>query len=219
MPKSKTKLPLPLAVDFTEESRNQTLLHKNIGVLGAALLAIGALYFLIHRSTEKPGPLEDVNQSITAPDATIEKFHLISTALGQKHWELYATSARLYQSLKQADTDDIYAQYYKNNKMVSNLTADTAVINTETNATVVKGHVELITENGSKLQTDKLNWDPDTDMIKTDSRVHVYKGADDITATGMVADTQLNNIQFTKDVHTQVRDTNEVENFNRPKPF
>ena len=31
--------------------------------------------------------------------------------------------------------------------MVSNLTADKAQINTETNATLVEGHVELITEN------------------------------------------------------------------------
>ena len=126
---------------------------------------------------------------------------------------------KLYQNLKQADTDNIFAEYYKHNRMVSNLTADEAVINTETNATLVSGHVELITENGSKLETEKLDWDPDTDMIHTDEKVHVYKGSDDITAVGLVADTELNNVQFTKDVHTQVRDTNEVENFNRPKPF
>jgi len=83
----------------------------------------------------------------------------------------------------------------------------------------VEGHVELITENGSKLQTEKLAWDPDTDQIRTNEPVHVFKGMDDITAVGMVADTELNNIQFTRDVHTQVRNTNEIENFNRPKPF
>ncbi|HET9870030.1 MAG TPA: LPS export ABC transporter periplasmic protein LptC, partial [bacterium] len=167
----------------------------------------------------KKAGLGEPGQGPASPDATIDKFHLISTALGMKHWELYATQAKLYQNLKEADTQDIYAEYYKNNKMVSNLTADKAVINTETNATVVEGHVELITENGSKLQTEKLAWDPDTDLLHTNEPVHVYKGSDDITAVGLTADTELDHIQFTKDVHTQVRDTHEIADFNRPKPF
>jgi LPS export ABC transporter protein LptC len=218
--KRSTKKKLPKAVfDSPDQALVQVRFRKNAWILGAAVLVISILFLLVRHSTEKRQAFEDENPSAASPDATIEKFHLISTALAEKHWELYATSAKLYQNLKQADTDDIFAEYYKHNRMVSNLTADEAVINTETNATLVSGHVELITENGSKLETEKLAWDPDTDMIHTDEKVHVFKGSDDITAVGLVADTELNNVQFTKDVHTQVRDTNEVENFNRPKPF
>jgi hypothetical protein len=35
----------------------------------------------------------------------------------------------------------------------------------------------------------------------------------------MVADTQLNNVQFKRDVTTRVRDTRDVEDFNKPKKF
>src|ERR1035441_4842485 len=166
-----------------------------------------------------PSPPETVSQGENSPDAIIEKFHLVSTVQGKKRWEFYSDIARLYQNQKEAYSDNIYAQYYKKDKLMSTLTADKAIVNTETNATQAEGHVELIVENGSKLETDKLNWNPDTDQIRTDGWVHVFKGMDDITAVGMVADTQLNNIKFSKDVHTKVRDTHEISNFAKPKPF
>ncbi len=219
MPRANRKKLFKAVTETPDQTLTRLRFRRNAWILGGAVLVIGILFLLVSHSTEKRAAFEDANQDATSPDATIEKFHLISTALAEKHWELYATTAKLYQNLKQADTDNIFAEYYKHNRMVSNLTADEAVINTETNATLVSGHVELITENGSKLETEKLAWDPDTDMIHTDEKVHVFKGSDDITAVGLVADTELNNIQFTKDVHTQLRDTNEIENFNRPKPF
>ena len=185
----------------------------------AAVLVIAVLAWLLNKSKTQRTEWESASPGAKSPDAVIEKFHLISTVQGEKHWELYSTSAQLFQTQKQAYADNIYAQYFKKNRMVSTLTADKAVINTETNETRVEGHIELITENGSKLETEKLNWDPDTDEIKTEARVHIYKGSDDITAVGMVADTQLNNVRFMKDVHTKVRDTGEVERFHEPKKF
>jgi LPS export ABC transporter protein LptC len=187
--------------------------------VAAVLLAIPVLIWLLHKSKTQQTEWESSSPGAKSPDAVIEKFHLISTVQGEKHWELYSTSAQLFQTQKQAYADNIYAQYFKKNKLVSTLTADKAVINTETNDTQVEGHIELITENGSKLETEKLNWDPDTDEIKTDARVHIYKGSDDITAIGMVADTQLNNVRFMRDVRTKVRDTGEVERFHEPKKF
>lgn len=216
-PKKKKFLPPP--TEAPDEAPAKRLFRKNAWVLGGAAFVILALFLVVRHSSVQHAVLDEANQGADSPDATIEKFHLISTSLGEKHWELYATSARLYQNLKKAYTDNIFAEYYKNNRMVSNLTANEAVINTETDATLVTGHVVLITQNGSKLETEKLAWDPDTDVIHTDEKVHVYKGQDDITAVGMTADTELNNIRFNKDVHTRVRDTREIENFNRPKPF
>ena len=184
-----------------------------------AVLLLVALIWWLGRSTPQPNSPETLSQGENSPDAVIEKLHLVSTVQGQKRWEMNADSARLYQGQKQAYADAIYCQFYKKDKLVSTLTADKAIINTESNATQADGHVELVTENGSKLETEKLGWDPATDEVKTDSRVHIYKGTDDITAIGVVADTQLNNIRFMKDVHTQVRDTREIENYSKTKKF
>ena len=178
-----------------------------------------ALFFLRHETQLAPNSPETVAQDENSPDATIEKFHLVSTFKGIKRWELYSDIARLYQTQKVAYSDNVYAQYYKQEKLVSTLTSDKAIINTETNATEADGHVVLIVENGSRLETDKLNWNPDTDAISTDEKVHVLKGSNEITAVGMTADTELNNIRFARDVHSKVRDVNDITDFQKPKPF
>ena len=193
--------------------------RRALWVLTAGLvLAVGA-YLLINRSKPQAPAVDAITQAENSPDAVIEKFHLISTVRGEKHWELYSDEAKLYQNQKNAVSENIYAQYFKKGKIVSTLTSDHALINTETNATQAQGHVELVVENGSKLLTEKLDWDPDTDQIKTLEPVKIYKGGDEITAIGLVADTELNNVHFMKDVHTQVRDTHEIETFSDPKPF
>jgi LPS export ABC transporter protein LptC len=194
--------------------------HGRVFILfGILAVALAGLFFLREKTQLPPDSPEAVAQEEDSPDATIEKFHLVSSFKGVKRWELYSDMARLYQTQKLAYSDNIYAQYYKDNKLVSTLTADKAIINTDTNATEADGHVVLITENKSQLDTDKLNWNPDTDEIKTDEKVHVLKGSNEITAVGMVADTELNNIQFSRDVHSKVRDVNDIEDYQKPKPF
>ncbi len=192
---------------------------RALWVVGVAVLFLVAGYFLLNRSKSQAPMADAYTQTNDSPDAVIEKFHLISTVRGEKHWELFSDEAKLYQNQKNALAENIDAQYFKNGKIVSTLTADRALINTETNATQAQGHVELVVENGSKLLTDKLDWNPDTDQIKTYDPVKIYKGGDEITAVGLVADTELNNVKFNKDVHTQVRDTHEIETFNQPKQF
>ena len=210
--------PEPLA-EIPEEEPRSVRLRRYFWLLGAAAAVIGILVLALQKTSPTPTSPETVSQGENSPDAVIEKFHLVSTVQGKKRWEYYADTARLYQNQKEAYSDNIYAEYYKKEKLTSTLTADHAVVNTETNATEAQGHVELIVDNGSKLETDKLSWDPATDEIKTDGWVHVYKGTDEITAYGMTADTQLNNIRFTRDVRTKVRDSNELQNFSKLKPF
>ena len=220
MRKSKSKPVIP-SIDqsmivLAPSRENFARFFTLLAILAAVIIA---LFLLRDRSQPAPNSPETVAQDEDSPDATIEKFHLVSTFKGVKRWEFYSDMARLYQTQKLAYTDNVYAQYYKQEKLVSTLTADKAIINTETNETQAQGHVELTVENGSKLETEKLDWNPDTDQIKTEEKVHVFKGSDEITAVGMTADTELNNIHFSRDVHSKVRDVNDITDFQKPKPF
>jgi LPS export ABC transporter protein LptC len=210
--------PSPLLEEIPEGT-SRSRWKRYFIILGVAAALIVFLVWMLGKSTPPPNAPESVLRGENSPDSVIEKLHLISTLQGQKRWEMFADIARLYQNQKQAYADNIYCQYYKGDRIVSTLSAEKAVINTETNATQAEGHVELVVENGSKLETDKLNWDPDKDEIHTESNVHVFKGLDEITATGLVADTQLNNVRFIRNVHTQVRDTHEIESFSHSKKF
>jgi LPS export ABC transporter protein LptC len=219
MRKSKTIIPVAEEppVIFLAPTRKDS--GRVVVLLGILALSTLALFFLREKSKPVPNSPETVAQDEDSPDAIIEKFHLVSTFKGVKRWELYSDMARLYQTQRLAYSDNIYAEYYKEDKVVSTLTSDKAIINTDTNATEAEGHVVLVVENGSRLDTDKLNWNPDTDEIKTDEKVHVLKGSDEITAIGMVADTELNNIHFNRDVHSKVRDVNDITDYKQTKPF
>jgi LPS export ABC transporter protein LptC len=182
-------------------------------------LVLGGLFLAQQKTNTPPEDWTQVPEGEGRPDALIEKLHLVSSVKGVKQWELFATQARLYQERKQAYADDLFVQYFKNGKIVSTLTADKGIIQTDTNDTSADGHVELLTENGAKLETEHLQWDATSESILTNSRVHIYKGADDITAVGMVSDAKLNNIRFMREVRTKVRDVKEIENFEKRKKF
>ena len=204
-------------LEISEEEALRARRRRNFWLLAVLTLVVGALYWGLSKSKPNPNSSEFLNQGENSPDAIIERFHLVSTVQGQKRWTLDANSARFFQAQKQAYADQIYAQFYKHEKVTSTLTSDKAIINTETNATQAEGHVELIVDNGSKLECDKLNWEPETDLIKSDGKVHIFKGMDEITAVGLVADTELNNVRFLRDVHTRVRDPKEILEFEKKK--
>lgn len=217
--KKKNLIPEGPLLQTSDNDGQKIFLGRVVWLLGGLICLIGVLFWALSSNGPDAGAAGTAAREENLPDALIEKFHLISTVQGKKRWELFSNTARVFQASKQAFADEIYAQYYKNDRIISTLTAEKAVINTDTNATQAQGHVELITENGSKLETETLNWDPATDQIRTDDRVHVYKGMDDITATGMVADTQLNNIRFIRDVQTRVKDSREITDFEKSKKF
>jgi LPS export ABC transporter protein LptC len=183
------------------------------------LLVLVGLYLAQQKSKKPPDDWTQAPEGETHPDALIEGLHLVSSVKGVKQWELYARQARLYQDRKQAYADELYVQYLKKGKVISTLTADKGIIQTDTNDTSADGHVELVAENGAKLETDHLQWEAESESIQTNSRVHIYKGADDITAVGMTSDAKLNNLHFMRDVRTKVRDTKEIENFDKTKKF
>jgi LPS export ABC transporter protein LptC len=188
-------------------------------IWAALLLALGTLFVALQKSRVPEDVWAQGPEGEKPPDAHIEGFHLISTVRGVKQWELYSRTARLYQDRKQAHVDEIYVEYFKDDKVASTLTADKGVIHTDTHDTLAEGHVELIAENGAKLETDRLHWDGSSERIHTESRVRIYKGLDDITAVGLESDAKLDLIRFKRDVHTRVRDTKEIEHFDRPKRF
>jgi len=206
--------PLPL-----DKPRGGLFARRRPWVLAGIALLLLAFAWWNMRSSVPDSDWGGLPRGEDAPDATLEGFHLVSSTRGVKQWELYAQSARLYQQSREAYASQIYVEYFRNNRVISTLTADRGVINMQTNDTYAEGHVELIAENGAKLETSKLHWDSRTETIRTDSRVHIYKGLDDITAQGMTADAHLDNIRFVKDVHTRVRDASEIEKFDLKKRF
>jgi LPS export ABC transporter protein LptC len=189
---------------------------SNLGIVSIILIVI-VVFFSIEKKNPKQVKWEKIPEGVEAPDAIITGFHLISSYEGHKEWDLIASTAKLFQHQKKAYANHIFAKYYKNGKVVSVLRADKGIINTTTNNTAVEGHVSLITENGTRLTTNYLQWVNSKQLIETNQFVHIIKGQNNITAIGMVSDANLDNIHFDKDVQTEIRNVKEIKNFDKSK--
>lgn len=85
-------------------------------------------------------------------------------------------------------------------KLVSSLVSDSGLIREATEDLHAYGHVVVITEDSSKLETDSLYFDPKTNLIHTDEFVKITRGADTLTGWGLEADRQLRGLKILRGV-------------------
>ena len=85
------------------------------------------------------------------------------------------------------------------------LNADTAVIGRNQDRLVLSGHVVAVSSEGlggeaTEIRTSYLEFDPATYQAETDSRVQIRVGSRSLTATGMLALLQENQLQLKSNV-------------------
>lgn len=200
---------LPEAPEAASRRRRNLLL---LAVLAAAALA---LFLGLERTAPPPPSDYAAPRGENAPDALLEGVHLVTSADAERQWELHAKSARLYQQRDLAVAEGISVEYYRDGKVVSTLTAERGRVRLSKNDVTVEGNVELVAENGARLETEELSWSEEREEIRTDKPVRVQKGLDDVTAVGMVADPELRHVRFIRDVKTRVRDVKQVEDLEK----
>ncbi|MGB3092854.1 MAG: LPS export ABC transporter periplasmic protein LptC, partial [Candidatus Zixiibacteriota bacterium] len=68
------------------------------------------------------------------------------------------------------------------------------------------GNVVVTTQQGVKLTTESLRWDPQTARIVTDDFVTITKGQDVITGYGLEADQELKHFVIKKKVKGEIKE-------------
>jgi LPS export ABC transporter protein LptC len=71
------------------------------------------------------------------------------------------------------------------------------------------GDVVVTTDEGIKLQTESLRWDPQVNKIVTDDFVTITKDQNVITGYGLEADQQLKHLIIKKQVKGKISDVSE----------
>ena len=95
------------------------------------------------------------------------------------------------------------------------------IIKEKTKELWVSGEVVVVTDEGVKLETETLRWDPNIDRIITDDFVRVTRKEDVLTGYGMEADQELRNIKIKREVKGILRDVpsrEELEETEEEKP-
>ena len=126
--------------------------------------------------------------------------------------EIIASRILKFQILDSTIAYDLDVNIFDSSKHITTeITGDSGIISDNEHTIKIYGNVELVTENGTTLETDYLWWDYRTDRIKSDAFVKVTRGDDVVTGWGLDADKRLNSIKILDRVSGTISD---IENIN-----
>lgn len=154
---------------------------------------------------EPPSPRDRPRGS--EPDARITGFHLVETKDGAKLWEVSGDLAEVFEKEGVARVTKISRQvtvtlYSEQGKLVSR--SDKATLNMRTKDVRLEGNVTAISEEGSSLQTDVLNWSAQDRRLFTRLPVTLVRGGLVSRGVGMEAETDLERARLLSRVRSQV---------------
>lgn len=130
------------------------------------------------------------------PAITLEKFCLTETKNGHKLWVLSAEAAWVYDEIIKIDAVKIKF-YNEDHVEFSILYAPGGQLNTETHNILVGDSVYVVTDDSTKLFTDSLFWQNDSQRIVTNAAVKIMKqDGTVIEGTGLKTDPYLKKIEI-----------------------
>ncbi|KPL15914.1 MAG: hypothetical protein AMS26_06405 [Bacteroides sp. SM23_62] len=146
------------------------------------------------------------------PDQVIENTTMVFTIDGEKSTVIKAESV-----FKWLDKDLLKAKvlevdfYDSLGEHASHLVADSGWVWEKRQYLEVMGDVLVATDEGMKLETQSLKWDPNISKIKTDDFVKITKGKDIITGYGLEAEQDLKNFKIKRLVKGKIQKKEDEE--------
>jgi LPS export ABC transporter protein LptC len=183
-----------------------------LGLWPARLLLLGAVCLFAGCTEEPPAVrLAPITGGEEAPTMLFEGFRMTSTRNAAAEWEFAARSAQIYEKIHLAKAQDVRVTYWQKGKTVSTLTAKRGVINTENNDMRAEEQVEMISSEGVRLTTQRLDWNHQQQRLQTDLPVRVERRNSVLTGVGLEADSELKHINILANVKITVPSMNELE--------
>ncbi|MBD3348202.1 MAG: LPS export ABC transporter periplasmic protein LptC [Candidatus Eisenbacteria bacterium] len=170
-----------------------------VSMLAAALALSGC------QSGEPAGESGD---GTVLPDQEIDGFTLTQTREGQKVWVLTADHALVFEEAGRVEMTSFRVDFFSEEGEVrSTLTAREGLLKQRSNDMEAFGNVVVVSDDGTRLTTERLTWNERTGKIESDEFVRVVQGRDEFTGVGLEADPDLENIRVESDFKAYVRTT------------
>lgn len=139
------------------------------------------------------------------PDQEVRGFTLTESVGSMTRWRLTARSAATYHNrgviVAQAVSIDFFDA---SGKPYSHLTADQGEIHPATNDMVARGHVTIVTNAGTRVDTPSLRFLNREQKVESDERVTVRRGGDLLSGVGFESDPSLDHFEFKSAIKAQV---------------
>jgi len=170
------------------------------------LWGVAALSVLALAGCQSGEPPSDAGESGALPDQEIDGFRLTQTSDGEKVWVLTADRALVFEEPKRVEMVAFRVDFFSENGDVrSTMTARNGLLLQRTNDMEAFGNVVVVSEDGTRLTTERLTWNERTGKIESDRFVRVVQGRDEFTGVGLEADPDLKNIRVMSDFKAYVR--------------
>ena len=140
--------------------------------------------------------VDDSKQQEQLPDIVLENFSLTETQKGKKLWILNAVLALVYDDI--INVERVVIQFYDDKQEVfSVMDAPGGLLNIKTRNILVGDSVVVCTNDSTKLFTDSLFWQNDSQKILTNCPVMILKqDGTIIEGKGLRADPYLKKIEI-----------------------
>lgn len=126
---------------------------------------------------------------------------------GKKTWEMEGKSANILAD--KIDLAEITANSFGDDVKV-NLKADEGAFARNSNDIELRKNVVIVTDEGTRLTTELLNWNAKKELVYTDKSLLIERQDMDITGTGASAKPDLRVAQLDKDVTVKTKDPEAV---------
>jgi len=183
-----------LASGFTED-------WMRLGLGMAALVAVLAMAGC--GDSDLPSQLAP---NSNGPDQEVRGFTLTESVGSQMRWRLTARSAATYRNKGVIVAQTVAIDFFDAaGKPYSHLTADQGEIHPSTNDMVASGHVAIVTNAGTRVDTPSLKFLNKEQKVVSDERVTVRRGGDVLSGVGFESDPSLDHFVFKSKITAQVK--------------
>ncbi|MBN2483850.1 MAG: LPS export ABC transporter periplasmic protein LptC [Candidatus Omnitrophica bacterium] len=121
---------------------------------------------------------------------------------GKKDWEMRGQEAFIFEEY--VDIRQMEARHYRAGRIID-IKADKGMLYKPHMDAYLYNNVEARSNDGAALFTDSLIWKKDKNLIYTNDPVRLTRDASEIRAVGMNADTELEKVNFLKDVTVRLK--------------
>ncbi|MBD3233057.1 MAG: LPS export ABC transporter periplasmic protein LptC [candidate division Zixibacteria bacterium] len=174
-------------------------------------LILSFVVFFATNCAETDKPPEGNNET-EMPESELYNATIVFTAKGVRNTVIRAEYIAKYSDKQETFGKGIHADFYgEDGEHTSDVVADSGWFDEDGQKMEVMGDVVVINEDGTKLETESLRWDPSTDKIVTDDFVKVTRGKDILTGYGLRTDQKMENIEILRNVKGTVKDIPEDE--------
>ncbi len=183
---------------------------RGCGQLALTVARSLVLIFVVGCGAEPPQELPPPPEG--APVQVFRGLELRQSEAGKARWVLVADSAETFGEKARTRLWGIRVDFYgeSGDSVRSTLTAREGEVDTQTRDLLARGNVVVNGQDGQRLLTEELRWDPAAGKVVSDSLVRVVKGSSVLTGIGIESDPELRSFVLRSRVTGELREEDRI---------